>query len=456
MSDLLFDDGARSAYQRYAERLSDAIRYRDWVGDPSFALKSDATIYEKVLRDPVTAHAIRFRKHLVAGAEVRVEGASDRPEDQAAAAVVEELLGNVMGFTDARISLAEAIFRGSAYAFVSGTRRVIEVGTLPGGGAAPPQNWWVPERLVDVDRRRFRLVRPDPQRPLAWEFWSAERSAWEALAHPEWFIRSVHEDTEGSLSYGRGLLDTLYYCQSLKARLVQDAASAAERFGQGLIKVAVEGLRGADGRPVGGDQRDGDSVASAWQEVMTRHRARHVLVHDSRDEVEVLQGIGEGAGLIKQLLDYVDNALVTTVLGSTLPTLEGDGGSRALGEVQENSTEALVQADRARLADDLTRDLVGLLWRLNRPQLEAQVGRARMPRVKIDQRKREDPDAAAELIAKLLAAGVALRKDEVYDKVGFTVPLPGEDVIEGAGGVVPQLGGLGGLPTLPPTVDVAR
>ena len=427
----LFDHGARTAYQIYVERLSAAIKFRDWISDPSFALKSDAQIYTKVLRDPVTAHAIRFRKHLVAGAGVRVEAASDRAEDRAAADIVDELLNQIQGFTDSRINLAEAIFRGSAYATVVGRRKFMRAGTLVGGKDAPPREWWCPERLKDVDRRRFRLVRDFHTSVLSWEFWSVERQEWERMTNPEWFVRSVYENTEDSLEHGRGLLDTLYYFQASKARALQDAMRASERFGQGLIKVAIDNLRGADGNPVGGSGRGGDDIASQWQTTMAKHHARGVLVHDARDEVSILSGIGEGRELLEWVLSYLDNAQVTTVLGATLPTIEGDGGSRAMALVQENSTEALIQADRARLADDLTRDLVGLIWRLNRAAIKAQVGDAVMPRLRIDQRKHEDPLEAAQVIASLLASGVELKREEVYEKTNFTAPLPGDDTIGG-------------------------
>jgi len=420
-----FPTGSQDAYSRYVESLSDAIKNRDWIYDPSYALHSDSEIYAKVLRDPVTAHAIRFRKHLVAGAAIRVVAASERPADEAAAKVVEDLLKEIIGFTDARISLADAIFRGSAYAMILGKRRNMIAGVVQGGEDPVPLNWWVPEKLTDIDRRRFRLTPKE-----GWQLWSVDRRKWEKLMHPEWFVRSTHEASESTLGYGRGLLDTLYFFQSAKARALQDLLAATERFGQGFISIAIENMRGADGRPVAGD-RSSESVAAAWQRELAKQKARHILVHDKRDELQVHNGLGEGWQLLQWCLNYLDNALVTTVLGSTLPTLEGDGGSRALGEVQENSTEALVQADRQRLADHLTRDLVGLVWRRNRNQIMAQCGVCNMPKLAVDQRKKESPVEAAELIAKLLAAGVTLRAKEVYEKVGFTAPLPGDDLIGG-------------------------
>jgi hypothetical protein len=420
-----FPSGSHTSYERYVQSLSDAIKNRDWIYDPSYSLHSDSEIYAKVLRDPVTAHAIRFRKHLVAGATIRVVAASERPADEAAAAVMEDLLGQIVGFTDARILLADAIFRGSAYAMILGRRRNMIAGTMADGEDPIPLEWWVPEKLTDIDRRRFRLVKGG-----RWELWSVERRDWEPLKHPEWFVRSTHEANESTLGYGRGLLDTLYFFQSAKARALQDLLAATERFGQGFMSVAIENMRGADGRPVAGN-RSSETVAASWQRELAKQKARHILVHDSRDALQIHNGLGEGWQLLQWCLNYLDNALVTTVLGSTLPTLEGDGGSRALGEVQENSTEALVQADRQRLADHLTRDLVGLVWRRNKNQIMAQCGVCNMPKLAVDQRKKESPVEAAELISKLVAAGVPLRAKEVYEKVGFTAPLPGDDLIGG-------------------------
>ena len=85
MPGMLFNTLSATAYQRYAYMLRDALMMRDWVYDPSFALASDWDIYQKVMRDPVAAHAIRYRKHMVAGTEWRIEPGSDKPADKRAA-----------------------------------------------------------------------------------------------------------------------------------------------------------------------------------------------------------------------------------------------------------------------------------------------------------------------------------------------------------------------------------
>ncbi len=430
----LFPQRSQTAYDLYNQELSDSIRGTFRILDPSYALGQDTAVYLKLMRDPVVAHALRFRKHLVAGPEWRIEPASDSEVDEAAAGTVEELVGNIRGFTDSRICLSESIFRGSAYARIMGRRRFA---TVNGRG---PFFWWIPDRLIDVDRRRFQLVRARDG-VLVWEFYSAARRVWEPLERPELFVRSVFDLTEDSLGYGKGLVDTLYYYASLKTRLVQDGARAAERFGQGFIKVAIENLR-KEGRPPG---RDADKTAKDWLDAIDRAAARNGFAHDKRDEVDILQGIGEGWQLIKELLGYLDNAIVTAVLGATLPTLESGGGSFAMARVQENSTEALVQADRKRLGEDLTRDLVGLVWRMNRMQfVDAGLSEARMPKLTIVQQKREDPAVLSQVIATLLQAGIPLKREEVYSKTGFSVPLERDETIEGlppgAAGQAPPTG----------------
>jgi hypothetical protein len=414
---------------------------RDWIYDPSFALNSDHAIYQKILRDPVAAHAMRYRRHLAAGTEWTLTAHSSSEEDERAAAVVEALLKNLQGFTDARICLNECLFRGSSYAFIEGAREMIAVGD------DAPRAWWVPTALKDVDRRRFRQAHDRENGVIDWQMWNVQGRRWDWLDHPEWFVRCVVEATEDSLGYGRGLLDTLYLFQASKARVLRDAMAASARFGQGMILAKVNNLRGPDGRPTATSGRDGDSVAAEWLTVLRKMTAEHGLVFDSRDEVKLLTGIGEGFQLLDQLRQYLDASQVMAVLGATVQTMEPKGGSFALAKEQANSTEALIQADRKRLGEALTRDLIGQVWRLNRLQLQdAGLGAARPPELVITQGQREDPTASAQVISSLLAAGVPLRADEVYRKTGFTVPTEDDEVIEpqkqAEPGAMPDLSGL--------------
>ena len=436
----LFPSGSAGAYSRYATELSNALKYRDWIYDPDYALANDSAVYEKIMRDPVTAHAIRFRKHLVAGAEWRIEPASDDEIDKRAAEIVEEAILKIENFTDARIRLSSSIFLGSAYAAIQGERYTQRL------AGSEPREWWTPKALIDKDRRRFRRVYDRAIGRRRWEMYSIDREQYEALLHPEWYVHSIYDDTESALNYGRGLLNTIYQYQAAKSRTLQDAAALSERTGQGFLMVAIDNMRGADGRPVAGADGSGSNVSDAWATQLDKHRARNILVHDARDKVQLLTGFGEGSQLLSSLRDYYDSAITTAILGAHLPTTANSGGSYALAKIQENSTEALVQADRNRLSDEITRDIVGAVWRYNRFQLDAEgLGSARRPKFRIVNQKREDPVSSAQVVATLLGAGVKLRADEVYRKCGFTQPLPEDETIKGIPGAAPESGGLGDL-----------
>src|SRR3990167_8579408 len=76
-----------------------ALLSQNRLYDPSIALRSDPDIYDKVLRDPVIAHAIRFRKFLVAGSNWSIEPASEDEDDKKLGAIVEKLIRKAAGFS---------------------------------------------------------------------------------------------------------------------------------------------------------------------------------------------------------------------------------------------------------------------------------------------------------------------------------------------------------------------
>ena len=421
----LFPSSSSTAYDRYGRDLSEAIRGRTWVADPSFALGTDDMVYEKIRRDAVTAQAIQYRKHLVTGRSVTIsppDGVDD-PASKKAAVIVEALLGELGMFSDGRFNLSEAIFRGSAYAFIEGEEKTISI------AGDPALSWWAPRKLADVDRRRFRLrpvasVEEPNEVTVLWFLWSVARQEWEPLRHPEWFVKHFYTRTEDTLNYGRGLIDALHFYQASKMRVLQEGLSAVERFGQGFLKVGIDGMR------AGSNDETNSTQAQAYVREIEKHRARNVLAHDKEDNVELVTGFGEGWQLVREMLSHLDSAIRTLILGANLTTSATTGGSFALAQVQENSTEALIQFDRELLSETLTRDLVGLIWRLNVGNFRALgLGGARMPVLRIRQEKREDPGANAIVITQAIQAGIPLRRDEVYEKLGFTAPQDDDEVI---------------------------
>jgi hypothetical protein len=433
----------------YVRALSQAWRYRGFEGipDPSLWLLRDPDTEEKMLRDADIAHAVGFRRHLIAGRQWNLTPRAEAdPRSELAVAVGTELLDAIKHFTDARMNLARAFFSGSRFARIYGQPRTLTIGD------GRPRTWWVPIRLEDLDKRMFRRM---PERDeltqeitAHWERWHVgpDRFMPENQEDALRTVRHVYQDDEATLGHGRALREALGWWWYAKEHVFQESLQAVERFAQGIIHAKVAGARdAASGKP-------NEQLISDWQDVLEDLRSRHVLVSDAEDEVEVIQGNAEGWQLLADVRQELRSTIFTLVLGANLTTAADKGGSYALAEIQENSTEALIQYDRETLEETLTDDLLGCVWHKNHPNL-IELGIANeKPRFTITQEKKQDPKERAEVAEVYNRMGLALAKDELYEQGGFRKPEEGEDVLEGKtaadtfGMGVPGFGGFNGAP----------
>lgn len=414
----VLETSASAASREYVHLLESAYRRWQEVYDQDYGLSQDPDVYKVLRRDPETAHVMNYRRRLVAGSRWRVVPASDDDDsgrERKAAAIVERLMGKIRNFQTSLQQLANAVFTGSSWAFVEGRFETLAVA----GG--PPRRWWVPTRLKQVDKRRFRqMVNPDTG-AVEWEFYSISRRQYEPLGNRRrWFVRVVFDDDEESLGHGRGLVESIYHWQYAKSKVLSEGLGGLERWAQGIVKASVDGLRkGA----VGSTNAE---IVSEWLSVLDKMYSRHKLVHDKNDEVTVLPGPGQGHDMVKDFLAYLRDGIQVCVLGSNLPTRATGGGSYALAEVQENSTDALIGSDQVVESDAVTGDMIPLVWAMNAiPLRQEGVFEADRPKFVISSRLRRDPTAAGAMIGALLNAGVrGLREDEVFDVLGFTPAGP--------------------------------
>lgn len=414
----VLETAASAASREYVHLLESAYRRWQEVYDQDYGLANDANIYKVLRRDPETAHVMAYRRRLVAGSRWRVVPASDDDKSGAerrAAAIMERLIGKARGFQASLQQLSNAVFTGSAWAFVEGRFMTLAVA----GG--PPRRWWVPTKLKAVDKRRFRQIVDEDGRP-AWELYSIARQRYEPLGNRRrWFVRVVFDDDEESLGHGRGLVEAIYHWQYAKAKVLAEGLGGLERWAQGIVKAKVNGLRA--GKKDGGTNQQ---IVTDWLRVIEIMRSRHGLVHDAEDDLTVLPGPGQGHEMVKDFLAYLRDGIQVCVLGSNLPTRADSGGSYALAEVQENSTDALIGGDQVVLSDAVTDDLIPLVWAMNAQPLRAEgVFMADRPRFVISSRMRRDPAAAAAMLGTVLNAGMrGVREDEAFDIMGLTPAGP--------------------------------
>ncbi len=443
VSGLLYTRAFAAAYRRYL-----------WINDPDYAHTADPEAWFKVRRDPVIKHAIDRRKMAAAGTEWQIVPASDREVDQRAAELLEALVRQIRRFSQARNNMGEAIFRGSSWHRIEGQWRSWQ---------APEDDqirrWWLPTQLRHVDRWRFRVARYDPARATQnlppnpvdpihtrWEFFSLAANDWIVLPEKErrWFVRSVFEDLEETFGYGRGLLQSIYFFWRAKEVVLTQGLAGVERWAQGLLSVGIDGARPGD------TDRTNDEVADEWIEQLSKHRSEHVIVHDKRDEIQVHAASGTGHQMVKDFLTYLDESITQLILFSVLPTGGGEGtGSLARARVEQESAESSFQADRGSNEEDLQCSLIELVWQLNERtirQVLLEEGHTEDPRcgqIQLMAPKIFDPQEQIQVIVQALQAGIPLRRDEVYERLGFTMPDDDDDVLSGQD--PSAMGGAGGL-----------
>jgi hypothetical protein len=430
--------------QLYTRALSQVYRNNIQTHDPSVWLLRDPEIEEKMLRDADIAHAVGYRRHLIAGRDWQVVASRPgHPRAEIAQMVGEELLGFIKHFTQARLNLARAFFSGARYGRIHGAMRTLTIGD------GKPRQWWCPVRIEDVDKRIYRQVPKneyvDGEHKLSatWERWNVAASIWEPETVRDSIntIRHVYQDDQATLGYGRALREALGWWWYAKTHVFEESLQSVERFSQGMLTAKIDGLRdAATGLP-------NEELAASWIALLEQMRSRHVMVFDKSDEVTHVEMTGTGWELQKTMREELKNSIFTLVLGANLTTSASEGGSYALAEVQENSTEALIQFDRQSLEETMTDDLLGCIWFHNHANLTELGINDQKPRFSVTQEKKSDPKERADVAAVLNGMGVSLSREELLEQTGFKSPDPDEEVVEGtAAPSMDPMGAMGGFP----------
>ena len=408
--------------QLFVRALSQAWRNGVQLHDPSIWLLRDPEVEEKMLRDADIRHAIGYRRHLIAGRDWKITpGVEGSPRSDMAVHVGTELVKHIEHFTRARLNLSRAFFSGARFSRIHGVPMELALGD------GVTRTWWVPVSLEDQDKRMYRIVphRDDNIITATWERWNIAKSDFESLPEREFqeTIRHVYEDDQAALGHGTALREALGWWWYAKTHVFQESLQAVERFAQGIIHAKIDGVRDADGKP-------NTQLITEWQDVLEDLRSRHVLVSDSNDNIEIIKGNSDGYQLLSEIRSELKNTIYTLVMGANLTTAAAEGGSYALAEVQENSTEALSQYDRETLQETLTKDLLGCVWRRNWPNLKELEIHKERPAFSISQEKIQDPKERAIVAETLNRMGVRLSRDDVLEQSGFRIPENGEATVD--------------------------
>lgn len=418
--------GGRRASEMYVRELA-MDRWRQVLEDPSYALSQDPETWRRIQRDARFAFLIQARRRKTASSGWRIVPASDFEPDKLAAGIVEQALKEIPRFWSLRYNLAEADFRGSAYAAITGHLKPWAplMGESSKGTLYKPatQEWWMFGKLCHVDRYRFR-TKPHHDKPWERQLFSPARNAWEPLDHPEWFVRHLYEDSEGSRGFGAGLLDPLYFIWYTKMACLELGLQGVEAWANGRLEVAVDGLRAPSGET-------NQAVVNAWKSTVRSWLRDHVLVHDERDNATMHDGPTQGHNMAVDFLSYCDNSASQLVLGSVLPFGGNEGGQGSLARAEEEGDQSgeYLQPSRDLLAETLTDSVVHFWWHRNFTNL-ANLGLsgASPPKLELYSEPTKDTEKNATVLG-LALQHTAVQEEEFFDKLDLTPPGPDDKVV---------------------------
>jgi len=392
------------------------------IPEQDYALAKDAEIEDKIMRDIDVYQAMQIRSGKAVGTDSRIVPGDDQEISARAAQIMKKLLGplEMNDFDEQQQELMTAIFFARAYAYIEGTRMWMNV-----DADGPMLNWWIPTGLRDIPRSRFawfpinsvNAETGERQFDTELRLFSYTRREWMPIQHPEHFVKLIYGNSERRLGSGFGLLEVIFFHYWAKQIIWEEGLNGFERWANGWIIGKVDEERS------GSTGKTNEDIRDQFQDELEKHRSRHTFVHGKLDEVQVVEGGGQGHQMMMDLLKHMQESIIRVILGAILPTGLAEGqGSQSRAETEADSTESLVQGDRRKKDQALTRDLIRLIWRLNQANF-AKMGLAgaAMPKFETIHQKIYDPVINSQVVATLHSAGYPMKLDEISERTGFSV-----------------------------------
>ncbi|WP_273782827.1 DUF935 domain-containing protein [Bartonella sp. ML69XJBT] len=333
-----------------------------------------------------------MRKNALTGVEPGVIAASNSAQDKKIADAVREMISAPTFVDDYVTDLLDAL--GKGYAIVE---------TLWDKSA---KEWW-PVAWKWRDQRFFQLDRRD-----GFHLRLKEEGSHYGIELPAYKFSIHRPKLKSGLPIRTGLARLAAWAFLFKSYTLKDWMAFLEVYGMPL--------------------RVGKYGASS------SHEERRVLIQAVRDlssdaaaiipkemEIEFIEAAGgSGNAVFAAKAEYLDRQISKGVLGQTMTT--DDGASFSQARIHENVRHDIARADARQLALTANRDLIV-------PFVEINFGRQeRTPLVYWPISENEDIKAISDALEKLVPLGLRVGAQEVRNKIGFSQPKKGEDVLRAA------------------------
>lgn len=373
-------------------RLANLLRMAD-QGDPLAYFELAEQIEE---RDLHYVGVLGSRKRSVAQVKVTVEAASDEPDDIAMADMVREWLDRDE-LADETFDILDATGKG-----LSWTEIVWDTS----------EGQWRPDRLEWRDPRFFTFDR-DGRTPLLRG--GEDGVGGDTPLDPFKFVQHRVKAKSG-LAVRSGLARIVAWAWMFKAFTQRDWAIFTQTYGQPIRIGKYNSAASKEDR------------AALWRAVANIAGDCAAIVPEGMAlEFIESKNVGAGADLYENRADWLDRQVSKAVVGQTgtSDTKQGglgDGGNK----VHANIANDIKRSDCRGLAATLNRDLI-------RPWVQLERGpQKRYPRVEIEEREPEDLKQISDSLAQLVPLGLRVQQSEVRDKLGFSDPDAGAELLHQA------------------------
>ncbi|UZX15006.1 DUF935 domain-containing protein [Thermus sp. PS18] len=375
------------------ERLTRILRQ----GAEGYLAEQAELFLEMEERDALLMSLLQTRKLAVIGLDWRLEPAEASRQGKRVLGALEEVWWN-LPLEDLMLDLLSAIPQGVS---------VVAVAWEWDGLLWRPARFrWVHPGALAYDEAQDRFL-------LVGERGEAEPFPYGAAIEHRYKARS-------GLPTRAGLMRSLAWLYLFKHYALKDWVVFAEVYGQPYRIGKYDPAAGEEER-----RRLEEAVRSLGAD------AAGVISKDT--EIEILEAAkGQGPQVYEGLIRIANREMAQAVLGQTLTSSEGDGGSYALAKVHERVRIDLLRADARALSRTLREGLIRPFVAFNfGPEL---LDLAPYPVPGVEEEK--DLEARARVLQALQGMGLAL--PEAWLREEFGVPAPGEGEAVLAPALAPQ------------------
>ncbi|MGR3501597.1 DUF935 domain-containing protein [Pseudaestuariivita sp.] len=345
-------------------------------------------------RDPHYAAVLGSRKRAISSVPPRVEPVSESAADKRIAEAVEQRIAEHDGFADLVEDLLDAIGKGFA---------VVEI-----DWKSSASEWW-PRAFVWRDPRFFSF---DQETGQELRLRDEQDMAHGIELAPFKFIQHRARLKSG-LPFRSGVARVVAFTWMCKAYDLKDWMAFIETYGLPLRLGRYDGSA---------TKEDVEKLFTAVANIGTDAAA---VLPKSMDIDFENTGTVTGDQLFENLARYLDEQVSKAVLGQTMTS--DDGSSQAQAKVHNDVRYDIAAADARAIEGTLNRDLV-------RPFVDLNFGRQdSYPRLKLHIEEPEDTDMVMRNVYRLASTGVAFKQSELRNRLGFSEPERGDDIVGSLG-----------------------